>query len=96
MNVATRTEHDLIGEREVPLDAYWGIHTLRALENFPITGHPDRRESVPRRGARRGQGGGRHHQPRARPARRRALRRDPHRVRGDPLAARCTTSSSST
>ena len=38
MTVATRTEHDLIGEREVPLDAYWGIHTLRALENFPITG----------------------------------------------------------
>src|SRR5665811_1998643 len=33
-----RTEHDLIGEREVPADAYWGIHTLRALENFPITG----------------------------------------------------------
>ena len=36
----TRTEHDLIGEREVPLDAYWGIHTLRASENFPITGIP--------------------------------------------------------
>ena len=40
MTVATRTEHDLIGEREVPLNAYWGIHTLRALENFPITGIP--------------------------------------------------------
>ena len=40
MTIATRTEHDLIGEREVPLDAYWGIHTLRALENFPITGIP--------------------------------------------------------
>ncbi len=35
---ATRTEHDLLGEREIPADAYWGIHTLRALENFPITG----------------------------------------------------------
>ncbi|ONM46783.1 aspartate ammonia-lyase [Nocardia donostiensis] len=35
-----RTEHDLIGEREVPEDAYWGIHTLRARENFPITGTP--------------------------------------------------------
>ncbi|GAA0306153.1 aspartate ammonia-lyase [Kineococcus aurantiacus] len=34
----TRTEHDLLGEREVPTDAYWGIHTLRAVENFPITG----------------------------------------------------------
>jgi aspartate ammonia-lyase len=33
-----RTEHDLLGEREVPADAYWGIHTLRAVENFPITG----------------------------------------------------------
>ncbi|MDY0011558.1 MAG: aspartate ammonia-lyase [Rhodocyclaceae bacterium] len=36
----TRTEHDLLGEREVPVDAYWGIHTLRALENYPITGKP--------------------------------------------------------
>ena len=37
---ATRTEHDLLGEREVPAEAYWGIHTLRARENFPITGVP--------------------------------------------------------
>ena len=36
----TRIEHDLIGEREVPAHAYWGIHTLRAVENFPITGTP--------------------------------------------------------
>ena len=34
----TRTEHDLLGEREVPDDALYGIQTLRALENFPITG----------------------------------------------------------
>ncbi|MFD5463718.1 aspartate ammonia-lyase [Kitasatospora sp. NPDC127059] len=34
----TRTEHDLLGERDVPVDAYYGIHTLRAVENFPITG----------------------------------------------------------
>ncbi len=34
----TRIEHDLLGEREVPSDVYWGIHTLRAIENFPITG----------------------------------------------------------
>jgi aspartate ammonia-lyase len=34
----TRTEHDLLGDRAVPADAYWGIHTLRALENFPISG----------------------------------------------------------
>jgi aspartate ammonia-lyase len=38
MRSATRLEHDLLGQREVPADAYWGIHTLRALENFPITG----------------------------------------------------------
>nr|MCW2728297.1 aspA [Aeromicrobium sp.] len=35
-----RREHDLIGVREVPSDVYWGVHTLRALENFPITGIP--------------------------------------------------------
>lgn len=35
---ATRLEHDLLGEREVPADAYYGIHTLRAMENFPISG----------------------------------------------------------
>lgn len=33
----TRTEVDLLGEREVPADAYWGIHTLRAVENFNIS-----------------------------------------------------------
>ncbi|WP_267892815.1 lyase family protein, partial [Streptomyces sp. NBRC 110028] len=33
-----RREHDLLGDRDVPADAYWGIHTLRASENFPITG----------------------------------------------------------
>lgn len=35
-----RNEHDLLGERQVPADAYYGIHTLRALENFPISGTP--------------------------------------------------------
>ncbi len=39
---ATRLEHDLLGERDVPAEAYYGIHTLRALENFPITGTPIR------------------------------------------------------
>ena len=38
MGTDTRTEHDLLGERQVPAAAYWGIHTLRAVENFPITG----------------------------------------------------------
>jgi aspartate ammonia-lyase len=37
---ATRREHDLLGEREVPADALYGVQTLRALENFPITGVP--------------------------------------------------------
>jgi aspartate ammonia-lyase len=40
MTHATRIEHDLLGDRSVPADAYYGIHTLRALENFPITGTP--------------------------------------------------------
>ncbi len=34
----TRTEHDLIGNKEVPADAYYGIQTLRAVENFDICG----------------------------------------------------------
>ena len=38
MTKATRTEEDLLGTREVPLEAYWGIHTLRAMENFQISG----------------------------------------------------------
>ncbi len=36
--MVARTEHDLLGERQVPRDALWGIHTLRAIENFPISG----------------------------------------------------------
>ena len=32
-----RLEHDLLGEREIPDDAYYGVQTLRALENFRIT-----------------------------------------------------------
>ncbi|NLD69566.1 MAG: aspartate ammonia-lyase [Limnobacter sp.] len=38
--VATRIEHDLLGARAVPADAYYGVHTLRAVENFPISGTP--------------------------------------------------------
>ena len=37
---ATRVESDSLGSREVPADAYWGIHTARALENFPISMRP--------------------------------------------------------
>ncbi len=36
----TRTEHDLLGDREVPQGVYWGVHTLRAIENFHITDTP--------------------------------------------------------
>ena len=32
----TRVEEDLLGTKEVPADAYYGIHTVRAVENFPI------------------------------------------------------------
>src|SRR3954463_510683 len=34
----TRTEHDLLGDYEVPADAYYGVQTARALENFKISG----------------------------------------------------------
>ncbi|AAO09705.1 TPA: aspartate ammonia-lyase [Vibrio vulnificus] len=34
---ATRIEEDLLGQRHVPADAYYGIHTLRAIENFNIS-----------------------------------------------------------
>lgn len=44
-STSVRTEVDLLGEREVPASAYWGIHTLRAMENFPISG--DTISSVP-------------------------------------------------
>ncbi|HEX2208457.1 MAG TPA: lyase family protein, partial [Longimicrobium sp.] len=36
----TRVEHDLLGERELSVDLYYGVQTLRATENFPITGIP--------------------------------------------------------
>jgi aspartate ammonia-lyase len=36
--VQTRVEHDLLGDRTLPSAAYYGVHTLRAIENFPISG----------------------------------------------------------
>ena len=39
-----RIESDFLGAKEVPSDAYYGIQTLRAAVNFPITGyriHPE-------------------------------------------------------
>ena len=38
MTIPYRKEHDLLGDREVPAAAYYGLHTLRALENFAISG----------------------------------------------------------
>jgi aspartate ammonia-lyase len=35
-----RTESDSLGERQIPDEAYWGIHTARAVDNFPITKRP--------------------------------------------------------
>jgi aspartate ammonia-lyase len=40
MTQPVRIEHDLLGDRAVPADAYYGVHTLRALENFAISGKP--------------------------------------------------------
>jgi len=37
---ATRIETDSLGSVAVPADAYWGVHTMRALENFPISKRP--------------------------------------------------------
>ena len=39
-----RTEHDLLGEMHIPKEAYYGIHSQRARENFPLSGyrvHPE-------------------------------------------------------
>ncbi|MFD3870042.1 aspartate ammonia-lyase [Streptomyces sp. NPDC058623] len=35
-----RAERDQLGERQLPPGVYYGVHTLRALENFPLTGIP--------------------------------------------------------
>ncbi len=37
---ATRTEHDFLGDKELPAHLLIGIHTLRALDNFPLSGRP--------------------------------------------------------
>jgi aspartate ammonia-lyase len=37
---STRLEHDLLGDYQVPINAYWGVHTARAVDNFPISGVP--------------------------------------------------------
>src|SRR5688572_467360 len=37
---AVRVEKDLLGEKSIPADAYYGVQTARALENFQISGVP--------------------------------------------------------
>ncbi len=41
-----RIEHDLLGSKEIPNNAYYGIQTQRALENFPITGYKPSKDLV--------------------------------------------------
>ena len=41
-----RIERDLLGEKQVPKEAYYGIQTMRARENFPITGYPPHEELI--------------------------------------------------
>ncbi|MCH8058531.1 MAG: class II fumarate hydratase [Proteobacteria bacterium] len=41
-----RTEHDSMGELQVPADALWGAQTQRAVRNFPISGMPMPREFI--------------------------------------------------
>ena len=42
----TRIEHDSLGEKDVPVNAYYGIQTLRAIENFPISGISPKKEFI--------------------------------------------------
>ena len=35
-----RTEHDSMGEVQVPANALWGAQTQRAVQNFPVSGEP--------------------------------------------------------
>lgn len=46
LTVQTRVERDFLGTKEVPCDVYYGIQTLRAVENFPITGYRIDRELI--------------------------------------------------
>ncbi|MFB7141201.1 aspartate ammonia-lyase [Gottfriedia sp. NPDC056225] len=41
-----RIEKDFLGEKEIPADAYYGVQTLRAVENFPITGYKIHEELI--------------------------------------------------
>jgi aspartate ammonia-lyase len=41
-----RSETDLLGTRDVPAESLWGIHTLRAIENFPLAQRPVHRRLI--------------------------------------------------
>ncbi len=41
-----RTEQDMLGQMQIHADTYYGIHTVRAMQNFPITGVPIHAELV--------------------------------------------------
>ncbi|MBE1442796.1 aspartate ammonia-lyase [Paenibacillus sp. OAS669] len=45
-NEQVRMEKDFLGEKAVPLHAYYGIQTMRAVENFPITGYTLHKELI--------------------------------------------------
>ena len=51
MSRTDRSETDLLGTRDVPAEALWGIHTLRAMENFPLARRPVHRGLVHAYGA---------------------------------------------
>ncbi|TBL79445.1 aspartate ammonia-lyase [Paenibacillus thalictri] len=44
--VQTRIEKDFLGQKEVPAEAYYGIQTMRAVENFPISGYTIHNELI--------------------------------------------------
>jgi aspartate ammonia-lyase len=46
MTPTTRVEHDFLGEMPIPTNVYYGIQTLRAMENFAITGIPVKSEPL--------------------------------------------------
>ncbi len=41
-----RTEHDLLGELNIPAQSYWGIHTQRAIDNFRVSSYKVPRELI--------------------------------------------------
>ena len=44
MPITFRSESDSVGTKQIPKDAYYGVHSLRAVENFSISGtrlHPE-------------------------------------------------------